>query len=280
MASGQLVNKGKSAIYMHHLVDIEVVKKVERITGIERQEFPFTYLGWPIFYARGRMDYYQGLITKIMDKLQSWKAFNPPNYVINKLHKIFSKFFWSSNVGGNTRHWASWNTLCMPYDEGGIAMEGLSLHQAITKCWTAQVLPRIKPIMQALPSCIVWELWKRRNSLKYGEAVSVSRVIYQNYTPKLKLEKVIWEFPLEGWIKVNNDGSCRGNPGRSSIGFCLRDEAGDLKYAIGREIIEGSNNEAEAMAIVEVLRLCKAMNYTQIWLQIDSMLLKNIIEKS
>ncbi|XP_075084557.1 uncharacterized protein LOC142167931 [Nicotiana tabacum] len=125
MASGQLVNKGKSAIYMHHLVDIEVVKKVERITGIERQEFPFTYLGWPIFYARGRMDYYQGLITKIMDKLQSWKAVNPPNYVINKLHKIFSKFFWSSNVGGNTRHWASWNTLCMPYDERGIGFRSL-----------------------------------------------------------------------------------------------------------------------------------------------------------
>ena len=121
-------------------------------------------------------------------------------------------------------------------------MEGLSLHQAITKCWTAQVLPRIKPIMQALPSCIVWELRKRRNSLKYGEAVSVSRVIYQvsttlqalvqvrkpslcvphkwqdllnmlqNYTPKLKFEKVIWEFSLEGWIKVNTDGACRGNP--------------------------------------------------------------------
>lgn len=37
----------------------------------------------------------------------------------------------------------------------GVAMEGLPLNQAITKCWTAQVLPRIKPIMQALPSCIV-----------------------------------------------------------------------------------------------------------------------------
>ncbi|XP_070036967.1 uncharacterized protein [Nicotiana tomentosiformis] len=143
----------------------------------------------------------------------------------------------------------------------GIAMEGLSLHQAITKCWTAQLLPRIKPIMQALPSCVVWELWKRRNNLKYGEAVSVIRVIYQvsttiqalvqvrkpglcvphkwrdllnmlqNYTPKFNFEKVILEFPLEGWIKVNTDGAYRGNPGRSSIGFCLRDDDGDLKYA-------------------------------------------------
>ncbi|XP_075111542.1 uncharacterized protein LOC142181841 [Nicotiana tabacum] len=60
----------------------------------------------------------------------------------------------------------------------GIALDGLSLHQAIIKCWTAPVVPRLNPVLQALPTCIVWELWKRRNSLKYGEAVSVSRVIY------------------------------------------------------------------------------------------------------
>ncbi|XP_019263600.1 PREDICTED: uncharacterized protein LOC109241326 [Nicotiana attenuata] len=33
-AFGQLVNKGKSAIYMHHSTDLEVVRKVERITAL------------------------------------------------------------------------------------------------------------------------------------------------------------------------------------------------------------------------------------------------------
>ncbi|XP_019240115.1 PREDICTED: uncharacterized protein LOC109220106 [Nicotiana attenuata] len=581
-ASGQLVNKAKSAIYMHHLTDSTVVSKVGK------QEFPLTYLGCPIFYARRRMDYYEGLITKVMDKLQSWKGkllsvggravlisnvlqsmpvhllseVNPPNYVINRLHKIFARFFWSSNVGGSSRHWASWSNLYMPYEEGGIGfrslhdvskalfcklwgnfrtkpslwssfmsqkyckkfnavivpwregshvwrkmlecrdliehqifwklrmgsalfwydnwtelgalyfqlppnfaidediqnvneltqdrrwnverihevlpadlaqhivqnikpprenneldkpfwmletkgnfsvksawdylrrrnnpsiaykkiwvkglpfkisffiwkvwkaklplddfmrrigyfmpskcwccadpkeeslvhlfytsnaakivwsyflrragivVEGISLQQAITKCWMALVIDRVKPIMQALPACIVWELWKRRNSLKYGTAVSVNRVIYQisstlqnlvqlrkpglqvphhwsnllqmleQYTPKLKYEKVLWELPDDGWIKVNTDGACRGNPGRSSIGFCLRDEVGDLVYAQGKEIKEGTNTEAEASAILEALRMCRSMNLRQIWLQTDSMLLKNIIEGS
>lgn len=85
---------------------------------------------------------------------------------------------------------------------------------------------------------------------------------------------------MEGWIKVNTDGTSRGNSGRSAIGFCVRDEAGDLRYALGREITEGSNNEAEAVAIVEALRLCRSQNHTQIWLQTDSMLMKNIIEGS
>nr|XP_016513320.1 PREDICTED: uncharacterized protein LOC107830307 [Nicotiana tabacum] len=162
----------------------------------------------------------------------------------------------------------------------GIAVDGLTLHQ------------------------------KRRNSLKYREIVSVSRVIYQvsttlqalvqvrkpslrvphrwqellsmleNYTPRLKVDKVLWEFPMEGWIKVNIDGASRRNPGRSSIGFCVRDEVGDLRYTLGMEIAEGSNTEAEAVAIVEALKLCKTQNYSQIWLQTDSLLLKNIIEGS
>lgn len=39
-----------------------------------------------------------------------------------------------------------------------IPIEGLFLHQAIVKCWTAKVIPRLRPIMQAVPSIIVWEL--------------------------------------------------------------------------------------------------------------------------
>nr|XP_016447547.1 PREDICTED: uncharacterized protein LOC107772562 [Nicotiana tabacum] len=123
IASGQLVNKG----------------------------LPLHLSGIPIFYARRKIEHYQGLLTKVLDKLQSWKgkllsiggravlitnvlqsmpihllsAVNPPNYVINKLHKMLSQFFWSSSVGGTSRHWASWTNLCMPYEEGGIRFRSL-----------------------------------------------------------------------------------------------------------------------------------------------------------
>ncbi|XP_075076523.1 uncharacterized protein LOC142163163 [Nicotiana tabacum] len=39
----------------------------------------------------------------------------------------------------------------------GISVQDLNFQQAITKCWTAPVVHRLKPIMQALPSCIIWE---------------------------------------------------------------------------------------------------------------------------
>lgn len=104
----------------------------------------------------------------------------------------------------------------------GISFEGLNLHQTIVKCWTVKVIPRLQPIFQDLPCIIVWELWKRRNNYKYGDVVSINRVMYQvsttieslvkvrkpgirnvpyrwpdilqmmeNYTPKLKVNKLL-----------------------------------------------------------------------------------------
>ncbi|XP_075076323.1 uncharacterized protein LOC142162983 [Nicotiana tabacum] len=45
--------------------------------------------------------------------------------VSTRLHKLFAQFFWSSSVGGTSRHWASWNTLCMSVEEGGIGFRSL-----------------------------------------------------------------------------------------------------------------------------------------------------------
>lgn len=129
-ASGQLINKTKSAFYIHHSTREEVSAKVQTIIGIGRQQFSFTYLGYPIFYSRSRMEFYQGLISKVLDKLQGWKgkllsiggravlishilqsmpihllsAINPPSFVIDKLHKMLAQFFWSNSVGGKSRH--------------------------------------------------------------------------------------------------------------------------------------------------------------------------------
>lgn len=31
----------------------------------------------------------------------------------------------------------------------------------------------------------------------------------EQYTPKLKVTKVLWELPTQGWIKVNYDGASK-----------------------------------------------------------------------
>lgn len=98
--------------------------------------------------------------------------------------------------------------------------------------------------------------------------------LMENYTPRLKVDKVIWKFSSRGWIKINTNGAANSNPGMSSFGFCLRDEYGDIIYARGKEIHEGTNTVAEAMAIQEALRYCINHDLANIWIQTDSMLLK------
>lgn len=100
----------------------------------------------------------------------------------------------------------------------------------------------------------------------------------EQYTPDLKVTKVIWECPIEGWIKVNTDGASKGSSERSSIGFVVRDEEGDVIYVLGKEIPHATNNEAEALAIVDALKYCVEQGFTQIILQNDSMLMKNVLK--
>ncbi|XP_075088439.1 uncharacterized protein LOC142170431 [Nicotiana tabacum] len=367
-ASGQLINKTKSAVYLHHLTHMEVVSKLERITGIHRNEFPIIYLGCPISYTRRKLEYYQPLITKdfgIDETVQNvhevtldgeWdvdRLFEmlPEDLAVHILEKIkppspqqvLDMPCWMLETRGYFSVKSTWaymrrrDELRTAYrmiwpdkeslqhlffrsetakttwkyflSRAGIAVEGLTLHQAITKCWTANVCLRLKPVMQALPPCVIWELWKRRNSMKYGDAVTTSRVIYQvssnlqalvkvrkpgmdmvphkwkdllammeNFTPKLKVTKVMWELPSAGWLKVNTEGASRGNPGRSSIGFCIRNENGDIVKSVGRKIEETTNTVAEAKAMVEALRFCRFQQYSHVWLQTDSMLLKKIMD--
>lgn len=99
-----------------------------------------------------------------------------------------------------------------------------------------------------------------------------------NYTLLLKVTKVLWELPEHGWVKINTDGASRGNLGRNSIGFVVRDEEGDVRHARGKEIQETTNIEAEAAAILEALRYYVNHGYTNILVQTDSMLMKNVIE--
>lgn len=70
IAFGQLINKANFAVYMHPSTSIDVVNKVKMIIGIGMREFPFTYLGCPIFYTRKKWITIKVSINKILDKLQ------------------------------------------------------------------------------------------------------------------------------------------------------------------------------------------------------------------
>lgn len=52
-------------------------------------------------------------------------ALNLPIGVIRKLHSIFAKFFWKNTTEKKSRHWVSWDTLCLPKYKGGVGFRSV-----------------------------------------------------------------------------------------------------------------------------------------------------------
>ncbi|XP_049381353.1 uncharacterized protein LOC125845907 [Solanum stenotomum] len=182
---------------------------------------------------------------------------------------------------------------------------GLQLREVIMLWWGASIKPDQKSFYRAMPSFIIWELWKRRNKKKHeGKNISIPRVIHnvtrnmfmlakvrrpsmksrgswaeilkamEDYRPRVKK----WEYPQTGWIKYNTDGASKGNPGVSSYAFCLRNERGDIMYAEGACMENTTNTVAEAKAILEESKHCKKSHYNQDIIQTDSMLMCKVLE--
>lgn len=58
----------------------------------------------------------------------------------------------------------------------GVSMEGMQLSLVLITWWNSNAAPKMKPILKVTPIFIIWELWKRRNSIKHGKEVSYSRL--------------------------------------------------------------------------------------------------------
>ncbi|KAM3321265.1 hypothetical protein P3S67_008467 [Capsicum chacoense] len=101
--------------------------------------------------------------------------------------------------------------------------------------------------------------------------------VLEKFVPALKVTQVCWNLPPDNWLKCNTDGVSRGNPGRSSYAFCIRDPLGDLMYAEAKETSEGTNTFSETIAILEEARYCVGCNVFNLILETDSLFLKNII---
>ncbi|KAH0677226.1 hypothetical protein KY290_026155 [Solanum tuberosum] len=107
------------------------------------------------------------------------------------------------------------------HQDVGIHIEGLQLSQVAIKWWTSDCCPILKPLM-----IIIWNLWKRRNSLKHGRPSS-----YDNL---------------------------------------------DFK---GEDIREGTNLEAEAIAIREALAHCVTEGIRKVCLETNSQVLIKFVTR-
>ncbi|KAL0413202.1 UNVERIFIED_CONTAM: putative ribonuclease H protein [Sesamum radiatum] len=75
--------------------------------------------------------------------------------------------------------------------------------------------------------------------------------------PRPKL--VWWTTPTNGWMKLNCDGTSKGNPGPSGAAGVIRDSSGGFCVAFHEFLGEQANIFAELYAVVRGVEL--AMDY-------------------
>lgn len=66
----------------------------------------------------------------------------------------------------------------------------------------------------------------------------------------IKVNPVTWEKPPPNIFKLNTDGSALTNSGRIGGGGIIRDDSGNMVYAISIPLGIGTNNLAEIQAAV------------------------------
>ncbi|KAK6780037.1 hypothetical protein RDI58_022221 [Solanum bulbocastanum] len=149
--SGQLVNKEKSHFMIYSNTFNNTTDRIKRVTGFKYKDEVITYLGCPLFVGRPRIIYFSDLISKVLNRISSWKtktlsyggrailiryvlrslpihllsAITPPVTVLKQIQGMIADFFWGWRNERKKYHWSSWKNLSYPLDEGGIGVKNL-----------------------------------------------------------------------------------------------------------------------------------------------------------
>lgn len=95
----------------------------------------------------------------------------------------------------------------------------------------------------------------------------------------MQIQMVTWIPPIQGWIKCNTDGTTKGNLGKSSYGYCIRDCLGDLIYVESNYIGISINMITESKAVKEALTYCISQSWDYVLVETNSLALMNILNK-
>ncbi|XP_070036593.1 uncharacterized protein [Nicotiana tomentosiformis] len=341
-------------------------------------------------------------LSKIMAVLGNYEkisVLDPTNNILEHLHKIFARFFWSTKEEGRSRHWASWQNLFLPTEEGGLGFRSLhdvsralfaklwwrfrttkSLWSNFTwnkyckkelptvvhfrkgshvwrqmlnareeveheievaelrqgEIWDVQLLDQTfneevsehirlnmhyegnegywdRPYWMPTPSgkfsvSSAWQILRHRadpnKEFKLmwikGVPFKISFFLWRLWRQKIATDDM-WrrkghcfkqyqlsslgsfgreemQLPFHDWYKCNTDGASKGNPGPSSLGFCVRDDEGDMVYTRAVDMGVTTNVVAEAKAILQGLEYCVEHDLHPLILETDSLVMKKVIE--
>ncbi|XP_060195447.1 uncharacterized protein LOC132624733 [Lycium barbarum] len=189
----------------------------------------------------------------------------------------------------------------------GIDYRNTNLRTLLLRCWNHKAKnPIASYIHKALPTIIIWELWRSRCSSKFDMenpsfqrskdfiSFNISQLIRTQfkkidsgntweeictlYEVSMNVNSFIvvtWLKPPLPSVKLNSDGSCIN--GKCGGGGVVRNWKGKLIMAYSISLGQGTSSEAEAGALLFGLDWCINNGFNSIVGETDSLLLQNSI---
>lgn len=181
-----------------------------------------------------------------------------------------------------------WRELCLE-------KERLELACLLSRWEVTMAITRMKQEVQSRVAILLWFIWSERNAIRENgssrPAETLARCI-RFYTEEAlgtptskprpaEKRKPHWHRPPLGILKLNCDGSYKGEDGSGSWGFIVRDSDGDVVIA-GRGRVNHLLNplHAEVIACLQGVQTALNCGIRHLILETDALLLKQALESS
>lgn len=152
-ASGQSINKAKSAITFSSKTNVAAKNRVKRELNISNEGGIGKYLGLPEHFGRRKRDIFAEIVDRIRQKAHGWTArylsgagkcvllkavlASMPNYAMScfklpkslckQIQSILTRFWWDAKPEIRKMCWIAWDKLTLPKGAGGLGFKEIEV---------------------------------------------------------------------------------------------------------------------------------------------------------
>lgn len=152
-ASGQCINRSKSAITFSSKTSLECKTRAKRELNIENEGGIGKYLGLPEHFGRKKRDIFASIVDRIKQRAQSWTArflsgagkmvllkavlasmptyamscFKLPMSLCKQIQSVLTRFWWDIKPELRKMCWVSWEKLTLPKGAGGLGFREIEV---------------------------------------------------------------------------------------------------------------------------------------------------------
>ncbi|MCH95831.1 cytochrome P450, partial [Trifolium medium] len=183
----------------------------------------------------------------------------------------------------------AWNTIGLDTAISQILQQATTTADGIRKlCSNTDIQSAGQAIM------LIWVLWNNRNNWVWnnnkesGQQLGYKALYLWNewnevqttrHSARERRQQVLnWQKPQQHWLKCNVDAGFHAEAGKTSAGWCVRDNMGRFVIA-GSSWINGryTITEGEAIAMYEAMKELQQRGYTNVVFETDSQVVENSI---